>query len=78
MTTIAIHEADGQRVTLQTEIAYSLVTGGASPAKDTHAYYLFMKNQITLTEKRFFEWHEDNVSVTLRNKGGSYGGGQKC
>lgn len=29
----------------------------------------------TLTEKRFFEWHEDDVSVTLRNKGGSYGGG---
>lgn len=33
-----------------------------------------MKKQITLTEKRFFEWHEDDVSVTLRNKGGSYGG----
>lgn len=24
----------------------------------------------TLTEKRFFEWHEDDVSVTLRNRGG--------
>lgn len=32
---------------------------------------------MTLTEKRFFEWHEDNVSVTLRNKGGSYGGGSE-
>ena len=33
----------------------------------------------TLTEKRFFEWHEDDVSVTLRNKGGSYGGvGSTC
>ena len=31
----------------------------------------------TLTEKRFFEWHEDDVSVTLRNKSGSYGGGQR-
>ena len=31
----------------------------------------------TLTEKRFFEWHEDDVAVTLRNKGGSYGGGAK-
>ena len=31
----------------------------------------------TLTEKRFFEWHEDDVSVTLRNKGGSYGGGSE-
>lgn len=30
--------------------------------------------QITMTEKRFFEWHEDDVSVTLRNSGGSYGG----
>ena len=28
----------------------------------------------TLTEKRFFEWHEDDVSVTLRNCSGSYGG----
>ena len=33
--------------------------------------------QITLTEKRFFEWHEDDVSVTLRNRGGSYGGGSE-
>ena len=32
--------------------------------------------QTTLTEKRFFEWHEDDVAVTLRNKGGSYGGGR--
>jgi hypothetical protein len=37
-----------------------------------------MKEVITLTEKRFFEWHEDDVSVTLRNKGGSYGGVPKC
>ena len=28
----------------------------------------------TYTEKRFFEWHEDDISVTLRNAGGSYGG----
>ena len=26
----------------------------------------------TLTEKRFFEWHEDDVSVTLRSESGSY------
>ena len=26
--------------------------------------------QKTLTEKRFFEWHEDDKSVTLRNRGG--------
>lgn len=31
----------------------------------------------TLTEKRFFEWQEDEISVTLRNKSGSYGGGQR-
>ena len=36
-----------------------------------------MKKQTTLTEKRFFEWHEDDISVTLRNKGGSYGGGSE-
>lgn len=32
------------------------------------------EKQITLTEKRFFEWHEDDKSVTLRNMSGSYGG----
>lgn len=32
---------------------------------------------ITYTEKRFFEWYEDDVCVTLRNKGGSYGGGSE-
>ena len=31
----------------------------------------------TMTEKRFYEWHEDDVSVTLRAKSGSYGGGQR-
>ena len=34
-------------------------------------------NQKTVTEKRFFEYHEDDVSVTLRNKGGSFGGGSE-
>lgn len=24
----------------------------------------------TVTEKRFFEWYEDNTAVTLRNRGG--------
>ena len=33
--------------------------------------------KITLTEKRFFEWYEDNVAVTLRYKGGSYGYGSE-
>ena len=31
----------------------------------------------TLTEKKFFEWHEDDKSVTLREKSGSYGGGSE-
>lgn len=32
---------------------------------------------IAYAEKRFFEWHEDDLSVTLRNKSGSYGGAAK-
>jgi DNA (cytosine-5)-methyltransferase 1 len=32
---------------------------------------------ITLTEKRFFKWEQDDVAVTLRNKSGSYGGGSE-
>ena len=31
----------------------------------------------TFTEKRFFKWEEDDVSVTLRNRSGSYGGGSE-
>ena len=31
----------------------------------------------TFTEKRFFEWHKDDISVTLREKSGSYGGGSE-
>ena len=34
-----------------------------------------MKKMKTVTEKRFFEYHEDDISVTLRNKSGSFGGG---
>ena len=48
----------------QGEVGHRYITG----------VYKMMK---TLTEKRFFEWHEDSVSVTLRNKGGSYGGGSE-
>ena len=32
---------------------------------------------ITYTEKKFFDWVADDVSVTLRNCGGSYGGGSE-
>ena len=34
----AIHEAEGQDVTMQHDIAYSLVTGGANPDRDILAY----------------------------------------
>ena len=33
---------------------------------------------MTITEKRFGQYYEDDVSVTLRSKGGSCGGGRKC
>ena len=32
---------------------------------------------VTLTEKRFFNCVEDDISVTLRECSGSYGGGRK-
>ena len=32
---------------------------------------------LTYTEKRYFEYHKDETSVTLRNKSGSYGGGSE-
>lgn len=33
MTVYAIHEADGQDVTMQKEVAYSLATGGGKPGQ---------------------------------------------
>ena len=37
-----------------------------------------MENErITLTEKRFFKWCVDDISVSLRAKSGSYGGGSE-
>ena len=47
-------------------------TGGGQRASGDN-----YKRQVTLIEKRFFEWHEDDRSVTLRNKSGSYGGGSE-
>lgn len=29
----------------------------------------------TYTEKRYFDYHEDDVALTLRSRSGSYGGG---
>lgn len=31
----------------------------------------------TYTEKRFYEWYEDEVAVTIRFQSGSYGGGSE-
>lgn len=33
--------------------------------------------KITFTEKRFFQWYKDEVSVTLREHSASYGGGSE-
>ena len=32
---------------------------------------------VTYSEKRFFEWHEDDKSVNIRASSGSYGGGSE-
>lgn len=31
----------------------------------------------TFTEKRYYEWHKDDVSITLREKSATYGGAAK-
>ena len=36
---------------------------------------LWLRKMTTFTEKRFYEWHKDDKSVTLRHTGGSDGGG---
>lgn len=35
------------------------------------------KGYVTYSEKRFFEWHEDEKSVSIRACSGSYGGGSE-
>lgn len=35
------------------------------------------KETVCYSEKRFFEWHEDDKSVNIRASGGSYGGGSE-
>ena len=69
------HPADSRVRIVDDDVSQTLSsrmgTGGA-----TCQLYLKLQKmkQITLTEKRFFQWHEDDVSVTLRNRSGSYGG----
>lgn len=46
MKTLAIHEADGQDVTIQTEIAYSLTVGGGKP-RQGYPCVLITKNEAT-------------------------------
>ena len=51
---------------------------GCGGAGYQQGYVLAPKGkQITLTEKRFFHWVEDDIAVTLRNHSGSYGGGSE-
>lgn len=38
---------------------------------------MLKKDVVTYSEKRFFEWHEDNKSVSIRACSGSYGGGSE-
>lgn len=54
-------DRDGQPIIFRGEQTIKLDAGEAMIVK-------------TYTEKRFFEWHEDEQSVTLRNSGASYGG----
>lgn len=35
---LAIHEASGQDVTFQNDVAFALVSGGANQGKDIHVY----------------------------------------
>ena len=49
--TIAIHESSGQDITLQIEVAFALVTGGANQGKGIHAYWRYMKILINLNDQ---------------------------
>lgn len=62
---------DAKHLQLTGRVAMTMCAGRA----DTHNIPCIIT---ALTEKRFFEWHEDDTAVTIRNKSGSYGGGQRC
>ena len=38
---------------------------------------LYGHSVLCFAEKRFFKWELDDVSVSLRNRSGSYGGGSE-
>lgn len=66
---MAIHEAEGQNVTVMNEVAYSLVTGGVNRDKDIRVYLL------SVIQRRFSKVIVSNTDTapTLENAMGAGG-----
>lgn len=56
---IAIHEADGQDITMQDDVAYSLVTGGGKPGQ---GYPCVMVIEDESNRARFVESYDNRKS----------------
>lgn len=56
---IAIHEADGQDITMQDDVAYSLVTGGGKPGQ---GYPCVMVIEDEMHRNRFVESYDNRKS----------------
>ena len=56
---------------------YGSSYGQAAGQQTYDAWLQGLGDVATYAEKRFFDWHKDDRAVTLRNKSGSYGGGQR-
>lgn len=65
----------------QTDARYTLMENRANTIRarygtggGQYAVCSMADEKVTLTEKRFFKWYVDDISVSLRAKSGSYGG----
>lgn len=67
---LAIHEADGQNVTVQKEVAYSLVAGGVSPGKVIRQCRYMTKILMTVNDQGggVIAWNYEEVAPTLRSQ----------
>lgn len=74
MKVFAIHEASGQDVTFQNDVAYAVVTGGASRDRDTHVCSSFG----VVTKGNGEAWMTAETHMSLSAGGGQAGQGYPC
>lgn len=68
MIAMAIHEADGQDVTMQNEVAYALVTGGGKPGQGYPCILIINETDSSL-QLRLIQSDRDGRTVSKLESG---------